>query len=205
MSGSSKISCGGSLISSTHILTSTNRDKILDVSSKLLTVMIGAWNINVDYAMIYPKYDWLRAHSNYAIFKLEEKSNYPPVNLDLDRSRSVDLSENVTVTIIGAGALSSNNDSPPAKRAYGSWTEYVVKRQSDGVEPLGRYNGGPVIIKGETSASEFIECVDDKGGSDTCGEIAQHLKIFLSLLVLGLTYLQHFETNRYFSFLDVKS
>lgn len=121
MNEKGEIRCGGSLISSTHILTCAQCIYTLEVPTSILSVTIGRWNytspddetyetIDVDYALIHPEYDVLFSSNDYGIIKLKEESSYTPVNLDLDGNFA--LGEDVNVTILGAGAISTDGDTP---------------------------------------------------------------------------------------------
>ena len=157
--------CGGTLISSTHVLTAAHCTQS-DASS--IRVILGEHNIadsefnRVDVAEIinHPDYDSQTTDNDYAILRLANPVTFTnevsPACLPADLSATY---AGVLATVTGWGTLSSGGNQPTAlqevdvtvttnavcNQAYGSITANMICAADSGKDSCQGDSGGPLI------------------------------------------------------------
>ena len=163
--------CGGTLISSTHVLTAAHcfEDKGVFIAASSIRVLLGEHNVadneftSVDVAEIinHPNYDSRTTDNDYAILRLENRVTFnnkvSPACLPADLSSTY---ANVLATATGWGSLRFEGPSPnvlqevdvtvvtnaECNRAYrGKITSNMVCAADSGKDSCEGDSGGPLI------------------------------------------------------------
>ena len=174
--------CGGTLISSTHVLTAAHCTQT-DASS--IRVLLGEHNIadsdfnRVDVAEIinHPNYNPQTTDNDYAILRLANPVTFTnevsPACLPADLSNTF---AGVLATVTGWGTLSSGGNRPTAMQevdvtvttntecnnAYGSITANMVCAADSGKDSCQGDSGGPLITS-ELGRQALVRTLDIPG------------------------------------------